>query len=71
MRNYCSAEALFEKKMGGRRMTLTAEQVQKDLDNLPQRYKTPDVDCLIQRYVKQKAILRAASSLRSFRIMSL
>ena len=36
-------------------MTLTAEQVQKDLDNLPQRYKTPDVDCLIQRYVKQKA----------------
>ena len=41
--------------MGGRRMTLTAEQVQKDLDNLPQRYKTPDVDCLIRRYVKQKA----------------
>ena len=36
-------------------MTLTAEQVQKDLDNLPERYKTPDVDCLIQRYVKQKA----------------
>lgn len=36
-------------------MKLTAELVQKDLDALPQRYKTGDVDRLIRRYVKEKA----------------
>ena len=36
-------------------MKLTAELVQKDLDALPQHYKTGDVDRLIRRYVKEKA----------------
>ena len=36
-------------------MKLTKEQVQNDLDKLPQRYKTGDVDRLIRQYVKQKA----------------
>ena len=36
-------------------MKLTTEQVQKDLDNLPEHYKTADVDRLIRQYVKQKA----------------
>ena len=34
---------------------LTKEQVQADLNTLPPRYKTADVDRLIGRYVKQKA----------------
>ena len=36
-------------------MKLTKEQVQKDLDALPEHYKTPDVDRLIRRYVRQHA----------------
>ena len=36
-------------------MKLTKEQVQKDLDSLPQPYKTADVDRLIRQYVKEKA----------------
>ena len=36
-------------------MKLTREQVQKDLDGLPEHYKTADVDRLIRQYVKQKA----------------
>ena len=36
-------------------MKLTREQVQKDLDALPEHYKTGDVDRLIRQYVKQKA----------------
>lgn len=36
-------------------MKLTKEQVQKDLDSLPNQYKTADVDRLIRQYVKQKA----------------
>ena len=36
-------------------MKLTKEQVQKDLDSLPEHYKTADVDRLIRQYVKQKA----------------
>jgi 3-methyladenine DNA glycosylase AlkD len=36
-------------------MKLTKQQVQQDLDNLPQPYKTADVDRLIRQYVKQKA----------------
>lgn len=40
-------------------MELTREQVQKDLDNLPVRYKTADVDRLIRTYVKQKADVSA------------
>lgn len=36
-------------------MKLTKEQVQKDLDALPEHYKTGDVDRLIRTYVKQKA----------------
>lgn len=36
-------------------MKLTKQQIQKDLDNLPQPYKTADVDRLIRQYVKQKA----------------
>ena len=42
---------------------LTAEQVQKELDSLPQHYKTADVDRLIRQYVKQKADV---SALRSY-----
>ena len=40
-------------------MKLTKEQVQKDLDALPERYKTGDVDQLIRQYVKQKADVSA------------
>ena len=40
-------------------MKLTKEQVQKDLDALPERYKTGDVDRLIRQYVKQKADVSA------------
>ena len=36
-------------------MKLTKEQIQKDLDGLPEHYKTADVDRLIRQYVKQKA----------------
>ena len=36
-------------------MNLTKEQIQKDLDALPEHYKTGDVDRLIRQYVKQKA----------------
>lgn len=36
-------------------MNLTREQVQQDLDALPERYKTGDVDRLISRYVKARA----------------
>lgn len=36
-------------------MKLTKQQVQQDLDNLPQPYKTADVDGIIRQYVKQKA----------------
>ena len=44
-------------------MNLTKEQVQKDLDALPERYKTADVDRLIRDYVKHKA---DASALRPY-----
>ena len=40
-------------------MKLTIEQVQKDLDALPEHYKTGDVDRLIRRYVRQKADVSA------------
>ena len=40
-------------------MQLTREQVQNHLDNLPQPYKTADVDQLIRQYVKQKADVSA------------
>ena len=40
-------------------MKLTKEQVQKDLDSLPEHYKTADVDRLIRQYVKQKADVSA------------
>ena len=40
-------------------MNLTKEQVQKDLDALPEHYKTGDVDRLIRQYVKQKADVSA------------
>lgn len=40
-------------------MKLTKQQIQQDLDNLPQPYKTADVDRLIRRYVKQKADVSA------------
>lgn len=36
-------------------MKLTKQQVQKDLNALPEHYKTADVDGLIRTYVKQKA----------------
>lgn len=36
-------------------MKLTIEQVQKDLDALPEHSKTADVDRLIRRYVREKA----------------
>lgn len=44
-------------------MERTKEQIQKDLDALPQPYKTGDVDGLIREYVKQKADV---SALRPF-----
>ena len=40
-------------------MKLTKEQVQKDLDALPEQYKTGDVDRLIRKYVKQKGDVSA------------
>ena len=40
-------------------MKLTKEQVQKDLNALPEHYKTGDVDRLIRQYVKQKADVSA------------
>ena len=40
-------------------MKLTKEQVQKDLDALPQHYKTGDVDRLIRQYVKEQADVSA------------
>ena len=40
-------------------MKLTKEQVRKDLDSLPEHYKTADVDRLIRLYVKQKADVSA------------
>ncbi len=40
-------------------MKLTREQVQKDLDALPEHYKTGDVDSLIRRYVKAQADVSA------------
>ena len=40
-------------------MKLIKEQVQKDLDALPEHYKTGDVDRLIRQYVKQKADVSA------------
>lgn len=36
-------------------MRLTKEQIQQDLDNLPQPHKTADVDRLIRHYTKQGA----------------
>lgn len=44
-------------------MKLTKELVQKDLDALPEHYKTGDVDGLIRRYVKAQA---DASALRPY-----
>ncbi len=44
-------------------MKLTKEQVQRDLDALPQHYKTGDVDKLIRRYVTAHADV---SALRSY-----
>lgn len=44
-------------------MILTPELVQQDLDALPARYKTADVDRLIRRYVKAQADV---SALRPF-----
>lgn len=44
-------------------MKLTKEQVQLDLDALPEHYKTGDVDRLIRRYVKQHSDV---SSLRPY-----
>ncbi len=40
-------------------MKLTREQVQKDLDALPEHYKTGDVDQLIRQYVKAQADVSA------------
>ena len=40
-------------------MKLTKDQVQKDLDALPEHYKTGDVDRLIRQYIKQKADVSA------------
>ena len=40
-------------------MKLTKEQVQTDLDALPEHYKTGEVDRLIRHYVKQKANVSA------------
>ena len=45
--------------MVGNNMKLTKDQVQKDLDALPEHYKTGDVDRLIRKYVKQKADVSA------------
>ena len=43
-------------------MQLTAEQVQQDLNLLPQNYKTADVDKLIRRYIKARADVSALRS---------
>ena len=40
-------------------MKLTTEQIQRDLDHLPQPYKTADVDRLIRLYGKQEADVSA------------
>jgi len=40
-------------------MKLTKQQVQKDLNALPEHYRTGDVDRLIRQYVKQKADVSA------------
>lgn len=40
-------------------MILTKEQVQADINALPENYKTKDVDALIKRYVKEKADVSA------------
>ena len=40
-------------------IALTKDQVQRDLDALPEHYKTGDVDRLIRKYVKQKADVSA------------
>ena len=40
-------------------MILTREQVQADIDALPENYKTKDMDALIKRYVKSKADVSA------------
>lgn len=40
-------------------MQMTKEQVQNDLDALPEHYKTGDLDWLIGRYVKAKADVSA------------
>lgn len=40
-------------------IALTKDQVQRDLDALPEHYKTGDVDRLIWKYVKQKADVSA------------
>ena len=40
-------------------LKLTKDQVQKDLNTLPECYKTGDVDRLIRQYVKQKADVSA------------
>lgn len=44
-------------------MKLTIEQVQRDLNALPEHYKTADVDGLIRKYVKERA---DASPLRPY-----
>lgn len=41
------------------KMKLTKDQVQKDLDALPEHYKTGAVDRLIRQYIKQKADVSA------------
>ena len=35
-------------------MKLTKQQIQKDIDALPDNYKTKDVDALIKKYVKER-----------------
>lgn len=45
--------------IGSQEMKLTREQIQKDLDSLPEHYKTADVDRLIRQYGKQKADVSA------------
>jgi 3-methyladenine DNA glycosylase AlkD len=43
-------------------MKLTKEQIQLDLDALPEKYKTADVDRLIRDYVKKQADVSALRS---------
>ena len=40
-------------------MILTKEQVQADIDALPENYKTKDMDAIIKRYIKAKADVSA------------